>query len=69
MSQLEYKAYEVYSGNLLIDYWSHQENDRSYPTIQMKKINKKMNKLQIKETKRKQKEQDQMIEKIIALCI
>lgn len=45
MNQLEYKAYEVYSGNVLVDYWSYTENDHSYPKIEMKKINKKMNKL------------------------
>lgn len=45
MNQLEYKEYEVYSGNLLIDYWSNKENDHSYTKIEYKKINKKMNKL------------------------
>lgn len=35
MRQLEYKGYEVYSGNLLIDYWS---NNHCYPKVEMKKI-------------------------------
>ncbi|CAD8104175.1 unnamed protein product [Paramecium primaurelia] len=69
MKQPEYKAYEVYSGNLLIDYWSNKQNENSYPKLEIKKINKKMSKLQIKGLKRKNKEDDQIIDKIVALCI
>ncbi|CAK63965.1 unnamed protein product (macronuclear) [Paramecium tetraurelia] len=69
MNQFEYKAYEVYQGNLLIDYWAYKENDHSYPKSEMIKINKKMKKMQIKGSKRKKKEKDQMIDKIVALCI
>ncbi|CAD8196106.1 unnamed protein product [Paramecium pentaurelia] len=69
MNQLLYKTYEVYSGNLLIDYWSYKEDDQGYLKIQMKKINKKMIKLKIRESKRKKKEENEIIDKIIALCI
>ncbi|CAK61642.1 unnamed protein product (macronuclear) [Paramecium tetraurelia] len=69
MRELEYRAYEVYSGNILVDYWSNKQNDHSYPKIEMKKINKKMSKLQIKGLKRKKKMSDQIIEQITDLCI
>ncbi|CAD8196560.1 unnamed protein product [Paramecium octaurelia] len=69
MNQFEYKAYEVYQGNLLIDYWAYKEKDDSYPKVEIKKINKKLKKMQIKGSKRKKKEKDQIIDKIVALCI
>ncbi|CAD8202203.1 unnamed protein product [Paramecium octaurelia] len=69
MRELEYRAYEVYSGNILVDYWSNKQNDHSYPKVEMKKINKKMSKLQIKELKRENKASNQIIKQITSLCI